>query len=259
MDLKAHKELLKRQFAAQARAHTKTVQFRRTENVTPMIELSKPTPSDRVIDVATGWGFVPLAFAPLVKSVTGVDLTPEMVALARKVAADRGVKNVEYAEGDGEDLRFGAASFEIATSRFTFHHFGDPEKALFEMKRVLTPDGRIVLYDYLAGSDEKKAKRLNEIESARDPSHVKMYSDREFQAFFRKCGLEARGKIITLMKRHFTHWMAFVDPSDAVLKRTRKLMEESVEGNKAGLGIREREGELTFTHTCVAWLLTPKA
>jgi SAM-dependent methyltransferase len=258
MDPKAHKDLLRKQFAAQARVHGKTVQFRRTENVAPMIDLANPKPSDRLIDVATGWGFVPLAIAPLVKSVTGVDLTPEMVALARKVAADRGVKNVEYVEGDAEDLKFGPASFEIATSRFTFHHFADPEKALREMKRVLTPDGRIVLYDTLASADEKKSKRHNEIELARDPSHVKMYGDREFQAFFKKCGLEAKGKITTLMKRHFNHWMAFVDPGEAVLKKTRKLMQDSIEGDKAGLGVREREGELSFTHTCRAWLLVPK-
>jgi len=258
MDPKAHKDLLRKQFAAQARIHAKTIQFRRTENVAPMIDLAHPKASDRLIDVATGWGFVPLAFAPLVQSVTGVDLTAEMVALARKVASDRGVKNVEYVEGDAEDLKFGPASFEIATSRFTFHHFGDPEKALREMKRVLTPDGRIVLYDYLASADEKKAKRHNEIEAARDPSHVKMYSDREFQSLFKKCGLGVRGKIITLMKRHFSHWMAFVDPDEAVLRKTRKLMEESIDGNKAGLGIRDRAGELNFTHTCVVWLLTPR-
>ena len=258
MDIKAHKDLLKKQFAAQARVHAKTVQYRRTENVAPMIDLAKPGPSDRMVDIATGWGFVPLAFAPLVKSVTGVDLTPEMVALARGVAADRGVKNVEYVEGDAEDLNFGPASFEIATSRFTFHHFAGPEKALREMKRVLTPGGRIVLYDTLASADESKSRRHNEIELARDASHVKMYSDREFQALFKKCGLEVKGKITTLMRRHFNHWMAFVDPGDAVLKKTRKLMEESMEGNKAALGIRERGGELSFTHTCVVWLLAPK-
>jgi SAM-dependent methyltransferase len=259
MDLKAHKELLRKQFAAQARVHAKTVQFRRTENLAPMIDLARPRPTDRVLDVATGWGFVPLAFAPLVQSVAGVDLTPEMVVLARKVASDRGVKNVEYTEGDAEDLRFGAASFEIVTTRFTFHHFGDAEKALFEMKRVLTPDGRIVLYDYLASSDEKKAKRHNEIELARDPSHIRMYTDREFHAFFKKCGLEVKGRIITLMKRHFSHWMSFVDPGEATLKKTRKLLEDSMGGDKAGLGVRERDGELQFTHTCVAWNLAPKS
>src|SRR5207249_3770961 len=128
METKAHKQLLRAQFAAQARVHPKTSAFRRSENVAPMIDLAKPRPSDRVVDIATGWGFVPLSIAPLVKSVVGIDLTPEMVELARTVAAERGVTNVEYAEGDAEDLRFGPGSFEIATSRFTFHHFGQPEK-----------------------------------------------------------------------------------------------------------------------------------
>jgi ubiquinone/menaquinone biosynthesis C-methylase UbiE len=258
MDTVQHTELLRKQFAVQARVYPRTAQYRHLESVVPMIELGRPDLSDRLIDVASGWGFVALAFAPLVKSVVGVDLTPEMVDLAQKLAAERGVANVEYQTGEVEDLRFGPASFEIATCRFTFHHFGDPKKALREMKRVLTPDGRVVLYDYLASSDEKKAKRLNEIESARDPSHVQTYSDPEFHRLFRACGLEVKGRIVTLMKRHFLHWMSFVDASDGVVKKTRKLLEDSMEGNKAGLGIRERQGDLSFTHTCVAWLLRPQ-
>ena len=55
MDLKAHKDLLRQQFASQARVHGRTIQFRRTENVAPMIDLAKPQASDRLIDVATGW------------------------------------------------------------------------------------------------------------------------------------------------------------------------------------------------------------
>ncbi len=259
MDLKAHKELLKRQFAVQAKAHPRTAKYRHTENVMPLIELAKPRAADRLLDVACGAGFVVLSFAPHVKSASGVDLTPEMVELARKGAAERGFANVEYVEGDAEDLRFGPASFEIVTCRLTFHHFSQPEKALFEMKRVLTPDGRIVLTDFLAPSDEKKADRLNEIESARDASHVRMYSDREFHALFKKCGLEVKGRIVTLWKRDFEPWMAFLDSGEAALKKVRKMLLDSVDGNKAGLGVRERAGLLTFTHTCAAWLLVPKA
>jgi SAM-dependent methyltransferase len=258
MDLRAHQELLRRQFAVQAKAHPRTVRYRRVENVVPMIELARPGPSDRMLDVASGWGFVCLAFAPHVKSAVGVDLTPEMVELARKVAAERQVANVEYSVGEAEDLRFGPGSFEIVSCRFTFHHFGDPERALFEMKRVLTPDGRIVLYDCLASSDERKAKVHNAIELARDPSHVRMYTDREFHAFFRKCGLEPRGRIVTLMKRHFEHWMDFVDADATTRRRVKRMLEDTADGNRAGLGVRTRGGELTFTHTCVAWLLTPK-
>lgn len=259
MDLNAHAELVRKQFAVQAKVHPKTVKFRRAENVAPMIDLAQPKAADRMLDAACGWGFVSLAFAPHVKSVTGLDLTPEMGELARKTAAERGVKNVEYVQGDVHDLRFGPASFDLATCRFTFHHFGDPEKALRELKRVTTPDGRIVLYDTLAAADGRKAERHNEIELARDPSHVRMYTDREFHALFRKTGLQVKGRVVSLLKRHFSHWMAFVDAPDPLLKKVRRLMADAIEGNAAGLGIRERDGELHFTHTCVAWLLTPKA
>lgn len=259
MDLKAHKDLLRRQFAVQAKAYSRTAKFRNAENVTPMIELARPKGSDRMLDVASGWGFVPLAFASLVSRVTGIDLTPEQVELARQLAAERKVSNVEYLEGDAEDLRFGTGDFDLVTCRFTFHHFGDPEKVLFEMKRVLAPGGRIVLYDYLAASDEKKAARHNEIELARDPSHVRIYSHREFAALFKKCGLAEDGRITTLLQRHFNHWMSFVDADEATCRKTRKLLEAAGEGNKTGLGIRIRDGELSFTHSCAAFLLLPKA
>lgn len=258
MDLKAHHELIRRQFAVQARVHPRTAALRHAENVAPMVDLAAPAPSDRVLDVACGWGFAALAFAPRVRSVTGVDLTPEMVELARREAAARGLRNVEVEPGMAEDLRFGAGSFEIVTCRFTFHHFADPERALFEMKRVLTPDGRAVLYDYVASPDEARARLHNEIEKARDPSHVRMYSEREFAGLFRKCGLKARGRIVTLLKRDFDAWMDFVDADAAHRARVRRMLEETIEGNKAGLGPRRRGERLTFTHTAVAWRLVPK-
>ena len=258
MDSKAHKELLRRQFAAQARLFRDTFKYHHSENVMPLIELARPTAHDRLLDVACGWGFADLEFSSRVKSAVGVDLTPEMVELAKKVASERGVTNVEYRVGDAEDLEFGAGSFEIVTCRLTFHHFGDPERALFEMKRVLTPEGRIVLYDFIASSDEKKARRHNEIEVARDPSHVKMYTLKEFQAFFKKCGLKDRGKVTTLMKRDYESWMDFIERDDARRKKVTTMLADTENGNKAGLGVRVRKGKLTFTHTCAAWLLTPK-
>lgn len=259
MDEKAHKDLLRRQFALQARVYPKTASWRHAENVTPMIELARPQPTDRLLDVACGWGFVILAFRPWVGSATGVDLTPEMVDLARRVAAERGVGDVDYVVGDAEDLEFADGLFDIVTCRFTFHHFGRPERALSEMARVLAPGGRLVLYDFLASSDEARAARHNEIERERDPAHVKIYSLREFQDFFRGAGLEEKGRVVTLMRRDFDVWMDFVDADEDRRRRVRELLEASIEGNTAGLGPRLREGRLVFTHTCVAWLLRPGA
>ena len=258
MNPKAHKELIRRQAAVQARVQPRSVRARHPENVVPMVDLADPKSTDRSLDVACGWGFVPLEFASLVRTAAGIDLTPEMVALARGVAAERGVANAEYYLGDAEDLTFGPATFEIVTCRFTFHHFPDSEKALFEMKRVLTPDGRIVVYDFVASADEKKAARHNEIESARDPAHVRAHSSKEFQALFRRCGLVEETRITTLWKREFSSWMAVINTDEDRARKVRKLMEATQPGNKAGLGVRIREGKLTFTHNCVAWRLHAK-
>lgn len=258
MDLKAHNEAIRKQWAGLSRDLAGKSKSRPEEPVVPVIELAAPKRTDRQLDIACGWGFVALAFAPRVQSIMAIDLTPDMVELARRIAAERKISNVEYAVGEAEDLRFGSGSFDLVTCRLTFHHFADPQKALFEMKRVLAPGGRVVLYDYLASADEKKAKRHNEIELARDPAHVRMYTLKEFQAFFKKCGLEERGRVTAYMKRDFDEWMDAIGAPDDRRRKTRKLLEESIEGNKAGLGPRARGGKIGFNHTCVAWLLVPK-
>lgn len=255
MDPAAHKELVRSQFSLQAKHHPTTVKYRRGENVVPMIDLAEPQKSDRVLDVASGPGFVALQFSGKVRAVVGVDLLPEMNAMARKTAADQGVANVEFIEGDAEDLKFPDGSFEIVTCRFTFHHFGDPGHALTEMKRVLAPGGRIILYDFLASSDEEKAKVHNEIELMRDPSHVRIYRLEEFQDLFGKAGLREAGRVTTLMKRNFGEWMAYLGADTTLLDRVRARFEETVDGDATGLGVRISDGKIVFSHTCVCWKL----
>ncbi len=258
MDLARHKTLVRKQFAIQARAFPETVKLRRSENVVPMIELARPAPTDRLLDVASGSGFVVQAFAPRVRSAVGVDLAEEMVELARRVTAEKGIENAEFQSGDAEDLEFEPGTFEIVACRFTFHHFARPERALSEMRRVLAPGGRIVLYDFLAAAGKRTGEVHNRIERARDASHVRIYASREFEALFRKCRLSTKERVVTLWKRDFDHWMRIVDAGEARRARVRRLLEGSIPGNKAGLGARVRDGRLTFTHTCVAWLLTPR-
>ena len=84
---------------------------------------------------------------------------------------------------------------------------------------------------------------------------MKVYSIREFQGFLRKCGLEEKARVVTLMRRDFDPWMAFVDADEGLRRKVRRLLEGSIEGNRAGLGPRVRDGRLVFTHTCAAWLL----
>lgn len=252
------KDLVRKHFALEALAHGAYPKFRRAEKAQPIIELAKPSARDVVLDVASGWGFVAMALAPLVRSVLGIDLTPEMVRLAKTLAQESGAANLDYQIGDAEDLPLHAGRFDLVTCRAAFDHLADPGKALHEMKRVLAPGGRIVLYEFVAPAEPRKAALYNRIETARDPSHLRSLTVEEIRTLIRNCRLDEAGRVVNLLKREFDPWISGSGAGDDARDRVRALLEESIPGDRAGLAPRLQRGVLSFTHTCVAWLLTPR-
>jgi ubiquinone/menaquinone biosynthesis C-methylase UbiE len=75
-------------------------------------------------------------------SVVGVDLSANMTEIARKTAAKRGIRNIEFVTMDAEELNFSEGSFDVAVSCFGFQIVTNPEAAAKEMFRVLRPEGR---------------------------------------------------------------------------------------------------------------------
>src|SRR5229473_5322752 len=96
----------------------------------------------RVLDVACGTGVVSVTAARLGASVTGLDLTPELLERARENAHIAGVK-VDWHEGDVEKLPFGDAAFDVVMSQFGHIFAPRAELAIGEMLRVLKPGGTI--------------------------------------------------------------------------------------------------------------------
>jgi ubiquinone/menaquinone biosynthesis C-methylase UbiE len=95
-----------------------------------------------VLDVGCGTGVVALTAARLGAKVTGVDLTPELLARARENGAIMGL-DVAWQEGDAEALPFADAKFDIVVSQFGHMFAPRPEIAVKEMLRVLKPGGTI--------------------------------------------------------------------------------------------------------------------
>jgi SAM-dependent methyltransferase len=96
----------------------------------------------RVLDVACGTGVVSVTAARVDARVTGLDLTPELLARARENASIAKVE-VDWHEGDVEHLPFGDATFDIVLSEFGHIFAPRPEVAIGEMLRVLKPGGTI--------------------------------------------------------------------------------------------------------------------
>jgi ubiquinone/menaquinone biosynthesis C-methylase UbiE len=99
-------------------------------------------PGQRVLDVACGTGVVAVTAARLGARVTALDLTPELLAHARRNGETADVE-VEWHEGDVEELPFGDAAFDVVLSQFGHIFAPRPEVAVAEMLRVLKPGGTI--------------------------------------------------------------------------------------------------------------------
>lgn len=105
---------------------------------------------ERVLDVATGTGHAALELAARLPRgrVTGVDFSAGMLEQARKKAAARGTKNVDFAEMDMQDLRFDAASFDVATCAFGIFFVEDMESALAHMASKVKPGGTVAICNF---------------------------------------------------------------------------------------------------------------
>lgn len=99
------------------------------------------------LEVAIGTGLNLPYYSQDVR-LTGIDLTPEMLIVARTRALDLG-RDVDLREGDAHDLPFGEASFDTVVCTYAMCSVLDEVKVIAEMDRVLRPGGRLILVDHV--------------------------------------------------------------------------------------------------------------
>ncbi len=211
MTNEAHSRLIRDQFTRQAVPFSTASPIADPGALRAIVAAAAPGPNDMLLDVACGGGIVVCAFAPHVRYATGIDMTPAMLDRARALAAEKGVGNVAWREGDVAALPWPDATFTIVITRFAVHHFPDPAAVLREMVRVCAPGGRIVVVDTCASADPARAARFNRLEKLRDPSHVRALPQGELCGLFRTAGLgepqvshaELRDTVANLLARSF--------------------------------------------------------
>src|SRR6185436_4084328 len=106
----------------------------------PLLDAANVTRGTRVLDLATGPGYVAAQAAERGASVVGVDVAATMIEVARRLHPD-----IDFREADVHELPFEDGSFDAMVGNFLIMHLGRPEQALAGFVRALRPGGRIAL------------------------------------------------------------------------------------------------------------------
>lgn len=245
------KENAKKQFGKQAEAYSKGSIFPDRDHLAEIVRRSGSVKQHRVLDVATGAGFLAFEFAGTVDSVVGTDITKNMLAYASKTRNSQGFLNTGFLLSDVEYLPFRSEAFDVVSCRFAFHHFPNPVKALLELKRVCKKEGCIVLVDGVSSEDMGKSLFHNELEKIRDPSHVRIYTLTEMKNMFRNAGLSVADIGHWDVYMEFEDWMKRAGTTEKESEGIKKMMLDGIKYDNTGLRVRIENGKLGFTYDTV--------
>ncbi len=154
----------------------------------PTVEAAITNLADRgnrgsLLDIGTGTGRMLELLGPYFDEAEGVDLSHEMLAIARSNLDSREAAHCRVRHGNMYMLPYPDDSFDLITIHQVLHYAGEPERVIAEAERVLRPGGRVVVVDFAP----------HDLEELRDRhQHRRLgFADEEFAEWARQSGLNA--------------------------------------------------------------------
>jgi ubiquinone/menaquinone biosynthesis C-methylase UbiE len=141
---------------------------------------------EQVLDLACGTGELLSRIAEEMPGaeLVGIDVAPGMVARARKKLGSE----AQVWQGDAHDLPFAENRFDVVVCANTFHYFAQPAVVLSEVRRVLTPDGRLVVLDWCR--DYWSCRLMDAFLQVADPAHHTCYTLGDLTSLLHDTGFE---------------------------------------------------------------------
>ncbi|MFQ5960706.1 MAG: class I SAM-dependent methyltransferase [Candidatus Methylomirabilales bacterium] len=249
---------VQRQFGRQASCYAASRPHATGTSLGVMVDWAKPTPADRVLDVATGTGFTAFAFAQGSGEVVATDVTMKMIHETRRLAAEREVRNLRFLQAAAESLPLRDARFDIATCRIAPHHFVSVPAFLREIHRVLRPTGRLVLTDSSSPEESEPYTWHQETESLRDPTHLRNYTPSQWKSMIAEAGFTLE-ELTTSHRTElvFSDWVRTSGSPPDVVAALRRRFVESSPAVRDAFHIREVDGDFHFSWMLVILLARP--
>lgn len=207
IEVKTHNHLVNEQFGSQAEmyltssVHAFGQEFSEVENLVQQFD------SPCVLDLGSGAGHISFYTAPFAQQVTAYDLSDDMLKIVADAAKQKNLDNITTVKGIAESLPFTDNHFDVVISRFSAHHWQDVPLALREMRRVCKPNGKVMMIDIMAPESPLCDTFLQTIEMLRDNSHVRDYSNSEWQQMFDQAGFNISQTQTHKLKLEFNSWI----------------------------------------------------
>ena len=182
-------EPVQKQFGRAAAAYVDSPNHAKGEDLDRIVALATEHGGERVVDVGTGVGHTLRRVAPEFRSAVGVDATREMLEAGAGVLAAARVTNALLVQADATALPIPSRSVDVVTSRLAAHHFSDAAGAFREIARILRPGGLFVLVDNYAPDEAELGRFINEVETLRDPSHVRNHTVAGWRELLERAGM----------------------------------------------------------------------
>jgi SAM-dependent methyltransferase len=250
-----HNDVIRESFTTQAQAFAANPWVSDEERIGRLVAAAQLKGNERVLDIATGPGYIAEAFARATREVVGVDLTDAMLAIARERTKKHRIENVSFRAADAQNLPFKNGEFDVVVCRLTLHHLQKPLLVLQEMARVCRAGGKVLVEDIYASEHPERAAHQDRWEILRDPSHVRTLPLSQLLQLFREAGLETDAvKTADDLTPEVERWLATTKAPEERAGEVRRLLEEDRLQDLSGARPFQDETGRLFFHARTATL-----
>lgn len=205
---RSHEALVDAQFGPQAAAYVQSPVHAQGADLDDLEAIVRGARPARALDLGCGGGHVAYRLAPHAQAVVACDLSGEMLAAVREIAAARDLRNITTEQAPAERLPFADAAFDFVATRFSAHHWRDFGAGLGEARRVAQRGAPAVFIDAVAPGKALLDSHLQAVELLRDTSHVRDYTIGEWTAAVERAGFALEAVTRRQVRMDFPTWIA---------------------------------------------------
>lgn len=243
-----HNQVVREEFTRQAVAYAANPSIADPERIARLVQAVSPAAHDRVLEVATGPGYVAMGFAAAAREVVGIDLTEAPLTIAEQRRQERGLHNLRFQLADASRLPFADGEFDVVVCRLAFHHFAEPPRMLSEMVRVCTRRGTVAVEDIVVSEHPARGAYQNRFENLRDPSHTAAFSLSALLQLFTAAGLEIEHVSTGHLHQVVERWMANAQtPAERAVQVRHLIAQDGREDLSGTQPFQTDDGQWCFT------------